>query len=278
MNLSIITINRNNESGLEKTMQSVLSQTCLHFEYIVIDGASTDGSIEIIKRFSKCFGERIKWFSEPDNGIYNAMNKGIRMATGDYVEFLNSGDSLVSDDVVSRMIATLEEKKYPSILYGNMLKDLPNGQVFRDRCFAGKDITLLGMYHGCLNHSPAYIRRDLFSKYGEYAEDLRICSDWKWYMKAIVLGEEEPCYVDIDVSLFDMNGISETNKDLLNCERTALLQEMIPKGVLSDYDKWYDGIMILERLMRYPLIYNIIKFIERVLFKFEKRKKEIITK
>lgn len=276
MILTIITINRNNAAGLERTMQSVAAQTRTDFEYVVVDGASTDGSQDVILEQAASFGERIKLISEPDGGIYSAMNKGIRMATGDYVQFLNSGDCLVSKDVVSRLLAALEENRFPSILYGNMLKNLSTGQLFRDRCFAGKEITLLGMFHGCLNHSPAYIRRSLFSKYGEYAEELRICSDWKWYMKAIVLGEEIPCYIDIDVSLFDMNGISESNKDLLNNERTTLLQEMIPHGILSDYNKWYDDIMILSRIKRYPLFYKAVKLLERLLFKIEKRNKEYL--
>ena len=84
--------------------------------------------------------------------------------------------------------------------------------------------------------------------------------------------------MDIDVSLFDMNGISESNKDLLNNERTALLKEMIPYGILSDYDKWYDGMLMLDRLKRYPLVYKTIRFVERVLFRFEKRKREYIKK
>lgn len=277
MLLTIITINRNNAEGLDKTMQSVACQTTSEFEYVVIDGASSDDSVKVIQRYAGQFGSRLKWVSEPDNGIYQAMNKGIRMATGDYVEFLNSGDCLVSKDVISKMFTALDEKGEPSILYGNMLKSMPDGHLFRDRCFAGKPITLLGMYHGCLNHSPAYIRRSLFSKYGEYDENLKICSDWKWYMNAIVLGKEVPQYVDIDVTLFDMTGISETNKALLDKERSSLLQAMIPAGILADYDRWYPEIEIVDRLEKKVSIWNSIKFIERVLFKIEKIKKRMET-
>ena len=99
MKCSIVTINRNNASGLEKTMQSVASQTFKDFEYIIIDGASTDASVDVIKAREADFAH-IKWMSEPDSGIYNAMNKGIRMATGDYVQFLNSGDCLAAPDVM----------------------------------------------------------------------------------------------------------------------------------------------------------------------------------
>ena len=279
MRLTIITINRNNSSGLEKTMQSVLSQTCSDYEYVVVDGASTDQSVDVIRKTADQFGDRIKWISEPDKGIYNAMNKGIRMATGDYVEFLNSGDDLASGDVVSRMYAALEEKGYPSILYGNMLKDMPDGTVIRDKCFAAQDITFLGFYTGTLNHSPAYIRRSLFDKYGLYDESLKIVSDWKWYLQAIVLGEEKPCYVDIDVTLFDMTGISETNHDLLKKEKTEALSSLVNSSIVKDYDEWSFAISQMKRLKRHPWAYRLVWFLERVLFKIEKlkfrRKKEV---
>ena len=269
MTLTIITINRNNAPGLEKTMQSVLNQTCKDFEYVVVDGASTDGSVDVIQRFSQQFGDRIKWISEPDKGIYNAMNKGIRMASGDYLEFLNSGDCLVAPDVVGKMYRALEENGYPSILYGNMLKDMRKG-IIRDKCFAGDEITFLGLYTGTLNHSPAYIRKDLFDKYGLYDESLKIVSDWKWYLQAIILGEEKPIYTDLDVSLFDMNGISETNKVLDKTERKKVLEEMIPLPILEDYEHWSFPIGQMRRLKRHPLVYKFVWVVERCLFKWEK--------
>ena len=259
MILSIITINRNNAAGLEKTMQSVLSQTRTDYEYVVVDGASTDGSVAVIERLAPAFGDRLKWISEPDKGIYNAMNKGIRMATGEYIQILNSGDSLVSPDVTDKM-------------YGNMLKDFPDGHVHRDKGFAGEDITLLGTYIGTLNHSPAYIRRSLFDKYGPYDESLKIVSDWKWYLQAIVFGEEKPVYADIDVTLFDMTGISETNTALTKAEREQVLKELVRPTVLADYDAWVPSIRQMRRIKRHPWAYKLVWFLERVLFKIEKRK------
>jgi len=270
MTLSIITINRNNASGLEKTMKSVLAQTCTAFEYVVVDGASTDASVEVIKSFSDSFGDRLKWISEPDKGIYNAMNKGIGMATGDYVQILNSGDSLVSDTVVERMFRALEITAFPSILYGNMLKDMPGGRVLKDRSFAGNEITFLGFYNGTFNHSPVYIRRSLFDKYGLYDESLKIVSDWKWYLEAIILGEEKPVYTDIDITLFDMNGISETNIGLRDKEKSEELQKMIPASILSDYQAWSFPIEQMKRLKRHAWAYRIVWFLERSLFKWEK--------
>lgn len=273
MTLTIITINRNNAAGLEKTMQSVLSQTRTDFEYVVVDGASTDGSVAVIRRFAALFGDRLKWISEPDKGIYNAMNKGIGLASGDYVQFLNSGDSLVSEDVTERMLEALEEKGHPSILYGNMLKDMTGG-LLRDRCFAGKEIPFLGFYQGTLNHSPAYIRRSLFDRYGPYDESLKVVSDWKWYLQAIILGEEKPVYADIDVTLFDMTGISETDTALTQKERKAVLAELIPGPVLADYDQWAFPLEQMRRLKRYPWAYKLVWFLERCLFQVEKWKRK----
>lgn len=270
MTLTIITINLNNEAGLERTMQSVLEQTCKDFQYIVVDGASIDGSKEVICRFADAFGARMKWISEPDKGIYNAMNKGIKMANGEYLEFLNSGDSLASHDVVERMFKALEENNNPSILYGNMLKCMQNGEAFRDKCFAGGEITFLGFYTGTLNHSPAYIKKDLFRKYGVYDESHRIVSDWKWYLQAIILGKEKPVYADIDVTLFDMNGISETNKDLDKAERKQVLAKLIPPTILSDYERWAFPIDQMKRLQRHPWAYKMVWFLERCIFKVEK--------
>ena len=272
MKLSIITINRNNAAGLEKTMLSVASQTYKDFEYVVIDGASTDGSVEVIKKYESQFAH-LKWISEPDKGIYNAMNKGIKMASGDYVQILNSADCLASNDVVERMLVALEAADNPSILYGNMIKCFPDGRRITDKCFSGQEITMLGMFTGTLNHDPAYIRRDLFEKYGYYDESLKICSDWKWYLQAIVLGGEKPQYVDMDVTLFDMTGISENAswKEKIRMERQSVLEATVPSACLKDYERYAGDIYMMRRLHRHPWAFKMVRIIERCLFKLEKR-------
>ena len=271
MNLSIITINRNNAAGLEKTLRRVAFQTFKEFEYIVVDGASTDGSVEVIKEQGAKIAH-LRWVSEPDSGIYNAMNKGIRMASGDYIQILNSGDCLAADDVAEKMLKSLEEKGNPSILYGNMIKCYPDGSRFVDKSFAGREITLLDMYRGTLNHDPAYIRRELFERYGYYDENLKIVSDWKWYLQVIALGGEQPVYVDIDVTLFDMSGISETNMELNNSERKQVLDQLLPKAVLADYEQYAFPMEQIQRLKRHPWAYKMVWFAERCLFKMEKAK------
>jgi len=273
MKLTIITINRNNASGLERTLQSVASQSFREFEHVIVDGASTDGSVDVIRKYAERFGNRVKWVSELDKGIYDAMNKGIKMASGDYIQILNSSDCLVDERVTERMHKALENNGFPSILYGNMLKPMPGGKTKCDKSFEGEDITMLGLYIGTLNHSPAYIRRSLFDKYGLYDESLKIDSDWKWYLQAIVMGEEKPVYADIDVTLFDMNGISETNKELAREERRQVLEDLIPAPILADYKRWTPAIRQMRRIERYPWAKKLVWFLDRVLFKWEKHKR-----
>jgi glycosyltransferase involved in cell wall biosynthesis len=279
MRLSIITINRNNAEGLEKTMLSVATQTFKELEYIVVDGASADGSVEVIKRLEPQF-THLKWVSEPDKGIYNAMNKGLHMATGEYVQILNSADCLAATDVTERMLAALEDAGCPNILYGNMIKCFLDGHQIVDKCFAGQEITMLGMYTGTLNHDSAYIRRDLFEKYGYYDEGLKIVSDWKWYLQAIILGGEKPQYVDLNVTFFDMTGISETNNEVERAERKQVLEQLFPQTVLSDYERFAFPIEQIKRLQNYPWAYKMVWILERCLFKLEKikRKKTKISK
>lgn len=270
MILSIISINRNNADGLKITMKSVIQQTFIDYEYIVIDGASSDGSIEIIKGFEPEFKGRIKWVSEPDSGIYNAMNKGIRMASGNYIQILNSGDILASDTVTERMLNAAKDAGNPGILYGNMIKQYPDGRRLKDTCKGTEEWTMFDFIRGTINHDPTYIRKDIYEKYGLYDESLKIVSDWKWFTNAVVFGNEKPTYVPIDVTIFDMTGISETNFTAREEERSKELEKMLPANVLRDYRKFYSDIDMMKRLHRHPFFYKIVRFIERVLFKFEK--------
>ena len=269
MILSIISINRNNAEGLEKTMKSVASQSFKDFEYIVIDGASTDNSFDVIQKHVSEYAH-LKWVSEPDKGIYNAMNKGLHMATGKYVQILNSGDVLASPDVVEKMLKALDEKGNPDILYGNMIKAFADGSYVRDRGYAGETPTMYDFIRSTLNHDPVYIRKSLFDEFGYYREDLPITADWRWYVEAIPFGGVVPVYVDLDVTNFDMNGISETQIERREKERDEELRRILPVGVYQDYRTYYFPIEQVRRLQRYPLVYKLFYFVERGLFKIEK--------
>lgn len=288
MKISIVTINYNNAEGLRKTLASVAAQTYKQIEHIIIDGASTDDSVAVIREYELAnknatpfFTHSIVWKSEKDNGIYHAMNKGIRMASGAYIQILNSGDVLAAPDVTERMIKAVEETEYPAILYGNMLRDFGIGKTNRDSCLGevrGKredvsaqevEMTMDDFIKGTVNHDPTYIHRSLYEKYGLYDENLKICSDWKWFVNAIVYGGEKLHYVPIDVTIFDTTGISETNLEFREKERHAELERMLPAAILKDYDNYHFPISQYKRLKKYHL-WGLVYFLERVLFKLEK--------
>ena len=395
--LSIITINYNDAAGLRKTLDSVAAQTYPYIQHIIVDGGSMDGSVEIIREYadnpaamgngqwaidsdtnrqSPIANRQIKWITEPDKGIYNAMNKGIEIALGrrvvnsfnrselvedknkgieialgrrevredhaslpiangqwpiaqtDYIQILNAGDILAAPDVTERMVNALLEVKgneevkgerlkakgsengeadtpashlsplaskltsdsapvsrlialspdrlenCPVIFYGNMIKEYPDGHRVKDTC-GGADYTpesFLYFYKGTLNHDCVYIRKDLFEKYGLYNEQMKICSDWEWYVRAIALGGEKTVYTNIDVTIFDMTGISESdgkNKDIILKERQEYLESILPRTILHDYDRYSLPIMQYLRLKKYHL-WSIVHFMERLLFQLEK--------
>ena len=257
--LSIITINYNNTIGLAKTIESVVAQTSTDFEYIVIDGGSKDGSLDVIKQYERKLSY---WVSEPDRGIYHAMNKGIRQATGDYCQFLNSGDYLLTPDVTERMLQDIPDC---SILYGNKIR-VCNGKERVERSYAGRPITLLDLYRGTVFHASAYIQRSLFDKYGSYDESLKIVSDWKFYFIAVGLHNEPITYRDIDVVWFDNTGISTTNKELDQQERTIVLQQIMPLSIRTDYERFAVNSIIINRLRKNRLAWVCVMNIYRILF------------
>ena len=275
MKLSIITINYNNAEGLERTLNSVLTQTYGEIEHIIVDGASTDDSVKVIKEYIRRVesGEsRVKsviWSSEPDKGIYNAINKGILKATGDYIQILNSGDLLAADNVIEQMMASLLEHNYPELLYGNAV-DVDNG-VREGSHGPGIEYSLRQLYNGTYPHDSTFFKRELFSeeRYGFYDENLKIVSDWKWYLQAIGLGNVKPVYVNVDVTLFDVTGISSKNKALDKKERQQVLKEVLPPAIYAEYEKYALPMSQYNRLKRHHL-WGMVHLLERILFKLEK--------
>lgn len=267
MKLSIVTINFNNAEGLRKTLASVAEQSYREIEHIIVDAASTDGSVDVIKEYADASNHKVVWSSEKDKGIYNGMNKGICKATGEYIQILNSGDIFAAPDVVSRMVTEIEKAEYPELLYGNMIKkDYSTGKIIE--ITGQEEYSLRLFYASTLNHDCCYIRRDLFDTYGLYDENLKIVSDWKWFMQAIGFGKVKPVYRDINVTIFDASGISETNLELRNNERRKVLEEVLPPAVLVDYDKYSFPMEQYNRLRKNHL-WGLTWFMERVLFKLK---------
>lgn len=224
MKLSVITINYNNCGGLRKTIESVVNQTYKEFEYIVIDGGSTDGSVDVIKEYA----DRIDyWVSEPDKGIYNAMNKGIDVANGEYCLFINSGDNLVGNIVLEQCHVYLDGT---DVVCGNIETD--RGGVWR----SPKEISLHYFYsHRSLPHPASFIKTSLLKKY-HYDENLKIVSDWKFFIQVLVFDCSSYKDIDVIVSVFDTSGISCTNKALLVYEGKMVLKSHFSPIVYNYYE------------------------------------------
>ena len=201
MKLSIITINRNNASGLKKTIESVVTQSFTDFEYIVIDGASTDESVDIIKSYS----DKISyWVSEPDTGIYNAMNKGVLASHGEYTLMLNSGDYLVNKDVIRKVIPHLDSV---DIIQGNTISQKED-IIKKQKGYGKSNITFIDVMKGHFLHQASFCRKELFETYGLFDETYKINGDTVFFAKCLAFGNATFKYLDIDISYFDITGIS----------------------------------------------------------------------
>lgn len=205
--IAIITINYNEKEGLKKTIESVLSQTFSDFEYVVIDGNSSDGSKEIIEAYR----DRLNYaVSEPDSGIYNAMNKGIRAATGEYLLFLNSGDCLYENDTLAK-VAQLIDGNF-GIYYGDLVYYNQKKRRFENWTFP--DTLTLGFFvENSLPHQGSFIKRSLFETISMYNESLKIASDWEFFIKAIIVEKVSYKHIDLVISEYDFTGISSDPKN-----------------------------------------------------------------
>ena len=205
--LSIITVCFNNKNGLLKTMQSVVRQTFTDYEYIVIDGGSTDGTIELIKN-EELKIKNFRWVSEKDNGIYDAMNKGIQMACGEYCYFLNSDDYIATSNTLEKIFARL--KPETDIIYGN-LAILKNNKLYNVAKFS-KKITPYSFYRHkvAIHHQASFIRRDLFEKYGLYSNKAKLISDWIFFFETVLLHKVKIQYINRVFTLFLSGGESST--------------------------------------------------------------------
>ena len=230
MKIYVITVNRNNREGLRKTLESVAAQTVRPFECIVIDGASTDGGAALLTEFAPV----ISWsVSEPDKGIYNAMNKGISHATGDWCLFMNSGDCFASDTV----LASLEQLgPTADIIAGDtlVLTDPPHQKT------APEQVSLRFLFNESLCHQSVLIRTALLRKY-PYDEDLTIVSDRKFFLQSLVFDNASYQAVPIEIAAYDVSGYSAQNRFASEQEWQGVLEKMIPERILLDYGQESKG-------------------------------------
>lgn len=215
--LSVITINRNNEAGLKKTIRSVLHAFSnvpdFKCEYIIIDGNSSDGSVEVIK---KAVGTKegkkyiSYWTSEPDSGVYNAMNKGLAKVSGKLVNIMNSGDELLPYSLMG--LLEIYKKNPTAVLYGameNIEGDNYNGKIYSPLADCLKSCGLC--------HQAIFTPFTLHTKYGFYDEHFKICADYDFFAK-LYKNNEEFIYIHNLITAYDMSGISATQIELRSRE------------------------------------------------------------
>lgn len=206
MKLSIITINRNNRDGLCRTIKSVVKQSIKDFEFIVIDGNSTDGSQELLRHY--CANITF-WISESDDGIYHAMNKGVKIATGEFCLFLNSGDWLYSNTVIEKIMPYLDNDVD---LLSGFQWGVPFNRKNAFRMTAGSpyQLRLHVLLTNYLSHGSTFIRSELLSR-RPYDESLKIVSDWRFFVESYAYDNIRYRHINLDISYFDITGISSVS-------------------------------------------------------------------
>ncbi len=234
MKLSIITINYNDAAGLERTICSVISQTFNDYQYIVIDGNSTDGGKDILKKYAESIDIAI---SEPDGGIYNAMNKGALHAKGEYLLFLNSGDSLYDNTVLERLFQISFDE---DIVCGNVLNYSVNDAYIK---VPPKNISFFTFVEGSLPHPSALIKRSLFESIGGYIETYKVVSDWCFFIEAVIENNCTYRTVSCIITKFNRFGISSNSAQLNSEERRDFLEKRYSR-ILPDYLSGKDEAMM----------------------------------
>lgn len=246
ISISIITINYNNAPGLRKTMESVFSQQLPPFEYLVIDGGSTDGSLDIIDQYA----DKISyWASEKDNGIYHAMNKGIEMATGRYLMFLNSGDCLYDAAVLEKTGKKMQECPGYDIYYGDMVIVNDPKNPLPNLCHYPPVIDLQFLKIDTLNHQASFIGAHLFKEFGGYPERYRLAADYWLYLTAF-LHDKKFMHLPTPLVNYDLSGISSSANDSYTNEKNAIWKSQVPNCIERLLKENED----FKQLLRYKII------------------------
>ena len=221
MKITVITVCYNSADTISHCIQSVLEQTYSNIEYIIVDGNSSDGTPGIIRSYEKEFAGRLKWIHEKDKGLYDAMNKGIGMATGDVVGILNSDDFFTSNTVLERVVSAFKHRKidavYGDIHYVNP-RDLSRCVRYYSSAFF-KPFLLRFVLQPA--HHSFYCRRECFEKHGNYRLDLKIAADFELFTRFFLKKKLKAHYLKMDFVTMRTGGLSTAsikNRHILNIE------------------------------------------------------------
>lgn len=256
--ISVITINFNDCIGLERTIRSVISQTYSDFEYIIIDGGSNDGSKDVIGKYKKYFSY---WVSEPDNGIYHAMNKGVKQAKGEYCIFMNSGDLLCNPQTLE--LASIEIKATNAdYCTGTLLLNRNNN--IAGVIFPPADGKLL-LLKRSLAHQATFTKRCWLEKI-PYFENTKIVGDWQQITSSISIHGATYHPIKCPIAIFDLSGISTINDELRIYEANKFRESFVPSWLLKELDAIISPNVhsfTIEK-KKHPILFTIIKYIKKL--------------
>ena len=267
LKFSIITVCYNSEAMIQATIESVLNQKWQDYEHIIIDGNSTDATAKIVSRYADD-DKRIRWYSEEDSGIYNAMNKGIQYAKGNFVYFLNAGDIIYKDDVLLRIAETIISTRADIVIGDRARKDefgIENFSSYK----VGTELreNLKRRINVC--HQAIFASRDTLNK--GFDEDFKICADYDWLCKQVNAGKKI-VKADLIVVNFDIHGVTSKaqNRKLGIKESLKVIKENFPEIAAKDYNE------IENLLVEKAKYYFLYRCMNRWLF-LKQRKIEIDT-
>jgi len=259
MKLSIITINYNSAGDLERTIKSVVEQSWSEYEFIIIDGGSSDESINIINRYIN----RINYYvSEPDKGIFNAMNKGIKKASGEYLLMLNAGDILHNKHILNEVFR--KQSYTEDILYGNAILE-SRGKIIGKKNFSFQ-ITFDFFRKTSLSHQSAFIRKQIHSQIGLYDESLKFSADWKFFILAFCKFNVSTRFLDCFIAQCNCDGLTwqPSNFPLMKKENESVLMNYFADFMAdyNNYDKLRDKASVLIKV-KYRLKERIKLYLNR---------------
>ncbi len=254
--LSIITINYNDFNGLERTIVSVLNQTFSDFEFIIIDGYSIDGSKEVILKYQDKLDY---WVSEPDKGIYNAMNKGINVATGDYLLFMNSGDVLIDD---ANILNICSEKLIEDIVAFDCFLEKENTIIGRRTHI--EEPTIFYVFLKGFKHQSTFIKRSLFNKVGFYNESYKIAGDYEFWIRSFLNPTTTSKSYTTPIAVFQLNGISQ--RENWSIEHRRIEQELLPH-LIADF-RLFEQLLPYQNSRILTTIIKLQRIIKRITRKF----------
>lgn len=253
MKISLITATLNGGDILDDTIKSVFEQSYKDIEYIVVDGASTDNTDSVVRRWSSLFGQRMKYIQGKDSGINEAINKGIKLATGDVVGLIHAGDTFTGIDVIERIAETFSLNEQADLLYGDVHFVSSKDKTQISRYYSGANFKRSMMKIGYAPPHPSlYCRRELFEKYGLYNETYRVAGDFEMFVRLLCHEDVKSCYLPLDMVAMTVGGLSTQWHNRLFVNTSEKRKALKDNGVVASY---------LLLMLRY--IINISQYFRR---------------